>query len=54
MASILGALLAPSGLAYGLFALGLLTCLKVQWRRLSWGLLAVAYRLPGAAGRAQR
>lgn len=42
MASIISALLAPSGLAYGLFALGLLTCLKMQWRRLSWGLLAAA------------
>jgi len=42
MASILGALLAPSGLAYSLFVLGLLICFKAQWRRLSWGLLAAA------------
>ena len=42
MASIIGALLVPSGLAYGLFVLGLLACLKVRWRRLSWALLATA------------
>lgn len=42
MTSIIGALLAPSGLVYSLFVLGLLTCFKAQWRRLSWGLLAAA------------
>lgn len=42
MASIIGALLAPSGLAYALFVLGMVTCFKVQWRRLSWALLAAA------------
>ena len=40
MASIIGALLVPSGLAYGLFVLGLLACFK--WRRLSWALLAAS------------
>jgi uncharacterized SAM-binding protein YcdF (DUF218 family) len=42
MASIIGTLLVPSGLAYGLFVLGLLVCLRQQWRRLSWGLLAAS------------
>ena len=40
MASIIGALLVPSGLAYFLFVLGLLACWR--WRRLSWSLLAVS------------
>ena len=40
MASIIGAMLVPSGLAYLLFALGLLTALKQRWRKLSWALLA--------------
>lgn len=42
MASIIGALLVPSGLAYVLFVLGLLACLRERWRRLSWGLLAAS------------
>lgn len=42
MASILGALLIPSGLAYSLFVLGLLTAIRAQWRRLSWCLLALS------------
>lgn len=42
MAAIIGALLAPSSLAYSLFVLGLLTGFKTQWRRLSWGLLAAS------------
>jgi len=42
MASILGALLVPSGLAYVLFVLGLLTYWREQWRRLSWSLLAAS------------
>jgi uncharacterized SAM-binding protein YcdF (DUF218 family) len=42
MSAIIGAMLTPSGLAYSLFVLGLLTCFKVQWRRLSWGLLAAS------------
>ena len=42
MASIIGAMLVPSGLAYILFALGLLTALKAQWRKLSWALLAIS------------
>jgi uncharacterized SAM-binding protein YcdF (DUF218 family) len=42
MASIIGALLVPSGLAGVLFVCGLLTALKAQWRRLSWGLLAAS------------
>lgn len=42
MGSILGAMLVPSGLAYTLFVLGLLTALKAQWRRLSWALLALS------------
>jgi uncharacterized SAM-binding protein YcdF (DUF218 family) len=40
MASIIGTLLVPSGLAYVLFILGLLTYFHSRWRRLSWGLLA--------------
>ena len=35
-------MLVPSGLAYLLFALGLLAALKARWRKLSWGLLAVS------------
>lgn len=42
MASILGALLVPSGLAYVLFVLGLLARFRERWRRLSWGLLAAS------------
>lgn len=42
MASIIGALLVPSGLAYVLFVLGLLAYLRERWRRLSWGLLAAS------------
>src|SRR5918997_1627665 len=42
MASIIGALLVPSGLAYVLFVLGLLACLRERWRCLSWGLLAAS------------
>jgi uncharacterized SAM-binding protein YcdF (DUF218 family) len=42
MASIIGALLVPSGLAYLLFVLGLLAYLRERWRRLSWGLLAAS------------
>jgi len=42
MGSILGAMLVPSGLAYLLFALGLLAALKQRWRKLSWALLAVS------------
>jgi uncharacterized SAM-binding protein YcdF (DUF218 family) len=42
MASIIGAMLVPSGLAYILFALGLLTALKERWRKFSWALLAVS------------
>lgn len=42
MASIIGAMLVPSGLAYLLFALGLLAALKQRWRKLSWALLAVS------------
>lgn len=42
MASIIGALLVPSGLAYVLFVLGLLTYFRERWRRLSWGLLAAS------------
>lgn len=42
MASIIGAMLVPSGLAYLLFVLGLLTALKAQWRKLSWSLLAIS------------
>lgn len=42
MASVISALLTPSGLAYGLFVLGLLTALKAPWRRLSWGMLAAS------------
>lgn len=42
MASIIGALLVPSGLAYALFVLGLLTYLRERWRHLSWGLLAAS------------
>lgn len=42
MASIIGAMLVPSGLAYLLFALGLLIALKERWRRLSWALLAIS------------
>ena len=40
MASIIGALLVPSGLASVLFILGLLAAWR--WRRLSWGLLAAS------------
>jgi uncharacterized SAM-binding protein YcdF (DUF218 family) len=40
MASIIGALLVPSGLASVLFILGLLAASR--WRRLSWGLLAAS------------
>ena len=36
--AIIGALLVPSGLAYVLFVLGLLTYFRERWRRLSWGL----------------
>ncbi|WP_129777682.1 YdcF family protein [Peristeroidobacter soli] len=42
MAAIIGAMLVPSGLAYLLFALGLVTAFKEQWRKLSWALLAVS------------
>lgn len=42
MASIIGALLVPSGLAYVLFILGLLAYFRQRWRRLSWGLLAAS------------
>jgi len=35
-------MLVPSGLAYLLFALGLLIALKERWRKLSWALLAVS------------
>lgn len=42
MASIIGALLVPSGLAYVLFVMGLLASLRERWRRLSWGLLAAS------------
>jgi uncharacterized SAM-binding protein YcdF (DUF218 family) len=42
MASIIGALLVPSGLAYALFVLGVLAYLRERWRRLSWGLLAAS------------
>lgn len=42
MASIIGAMLVPSGLAYTLFVLGLLTALKAPWRKFSWALLALS------------
>jgi uncharacterized SAM-binding protein YcdF (DUF218 family) len=42
MASIIGAVLVPSGLAYVLFVLGLLAYLRERWRRVSWGLLAAS------------
>jgi len=42
MASIIGALLVPSGLAYVLFVLGLLARCRERWHRLSWGLLAAS------------
>lgn len=42
MASIISALLVPSGLAYVLFILGLLAYWRERWRRLSWGLLAAS------------
>jgi len=42
MASIIGAMLVPSGLAVVLFILGLLACLRVRWRRLSWALLGMS------------
>jgi uncharacterized SAM-binding protein YcdF (DUF218 family) len=42
MASIIGAMLVPSGLAYVLFILGLLTCLHVRSRRFSWGLFVAS------------
>ena len=42
MESIIHALLSASGLAYLLFALGLLVNLKPHWRHVSWGLLAAS------------
>lgn len=42
MASIIGTLLLPSGLAYVLFVLGLAAYFLERWRRLSWGLLAAS------------
>jgi uncharacterized SAM-binding protein YcdF (DUF218 family) len=42
MASIIGVMLVPSGLAYTLFVLGLLAAIKAQWRKLSWAMLALS------------
>lgn len=42
MASIIGVMLVPSGLAYTLFVLGLLAAVKAQWRRFSWAMLALS------------
>lgn len=42
MASIIGAMLVPSGLAFVLFILGVLACLRTHWRRTSWVLLGAS------------
>lgn len=42
MTSIVGTMLTPSGLAYGLFVLGLVCALAANRRHLSWALLAAS------------
>lgn len=42
MAAIINALLTASGLAYALFAAGLLAAIRPAWRRISWALLAAS------------
>ena len=42
MASIIGSMLVPSGLAFVLFIVGLAAYLRTRWRRLSWYLLGLS------------